>query len=170
MQNCKYCGKELTEKQKRYCSRSCRNKDNPRQATEKATIPKTCEICGKAFLAKRKDRKYCSDTCNWKARLQRQPRRPQPGQTYWRKHRFEVLERQDDKCWLCQKTIDMEEKFAVHHLKGDHDPFSDDVVALHSSCHNLMHQVSIIIDGDRLCFLGQAFEFLSNRKDYRLYT
>lgn len=36
-----------------------------------ATIDKICTYCGKAFMAKRADRKYCSDTCKQMAYLKR---------------------------------------------------------------------------------------------------
>ncbi len=163
MRTCKRCGKELRQEQKTYCSRSCRNKDNPRQFVETATIPKTCLICGKDFLAKRKDRKYCSDQCNWKARQQRAPKRVRPDQTYWRKHRHEVLETQEGKCWLCLKEIGSDSGFNVHHLKGDHDPRSDDVIALHRECHIHFHKVNLVIINGEITFESSILSQVKER-------
>ena len=162
MKLCKFCGKEIDEK-RIYCSRSCRNKANPRQGHEEPHIPKICEICGKEFLATRRDRKYCSDSCNWTARRRRQPQRLRPDQTYWRKHRQEVLDRQNGLCWLCCGEIGPSTTFEVHHLQGDHDPRSDDVIALHRGCHNQFHKVDLLIVNGQIVYRAQIHDQVLRR-------
>ena len=168
MKTCKYCGNEITGTGKVYCSRACRNRANPRQAKETAKLEKVCEVCGKTFMAKRRDRLYCSKNCNWKARQLRKPRGEQPDQTFWRKHRGEVLEGQKGLCWLCQEPI-TEGIYDVHHLQGDHDPRSDDVVALHKSCHSLFHKVTLVIQNGNIEFqtpiLGQVQDRIREKEN-----
>lgn len=71
MKTCKQCGKELTRKQRIYCSLSCAGKGNVIYANlwhETPYVEHTCP-CGKTFLIRewksRKGRgKYCSHRCS----------------------------------------------------------------------------------------------------------
>ena len=164
-QYCKHCGVEIDERyiKRVYCSRSCRNKANPRRAVEVPKLPKICVVCGKSFLAKRSDCKYCSGTCRDKARYLRKPRQSRSMQTYWRGRRHFVLEKQDGLCWLCQKPIAPESGFNVHHLEGDHDPMNENVVALHRGCHTQLHGVSLIVKDGEITFESPVIEQVRER-------
>ena len=159
---CQNCGKKLEKGQKTYCSRACRNKANPRQYREIPSIPTTCVVCGAEFLATRKDRLYCSAICNKRAQQERRPKRSMPGQTYWRKKRDVVFREQNGVCWLCSEPMD-KNRFDVHHLRDDHDLFSEDIVALHRECHVQMHRVTVRVVGDSLEFHGKAVDLLKEK-------
>ena len=71
---CKFCGAALmqTEKhrEKHFCNQSCYFRWRYAQGDIKRTVyEKTCAYCGKAFTAaSKKEQKYCSRTCFYKAR------------------------------------------------------------------------------------------------------
>jgi len=163
MKTCQFCGKPLVGQQQKFCSRSCHNKGQPRQFKELPHIPKVCAICGKSFLATRCDRKYCSNTCRERQRQLRRPRKPKADQTLWRKRRHEIWEKQHGLCWLCEKPMERDEGFNVHHLTGDHDPRSNDVVALHRACHTQFHKVSLIVENSVIRFESPIIEQVSRK-------
>lgn len=64
---CAVCGKPLTGRQERYCSKRCKKKaEHNRERGEQpdAKYTKVCPFCGKEFVTEEKGRrKYCSDKC-----------------------------------------------------------------------------------------------------------
>lgn len=58
---CLTCGKELTGEQVKYCSRSCAAKTNNKKRKKENT--NVCLKCGKPLIGKRKQRLYCSNSC-----------------------------------------------------------------------------------------------------------
>ena len=166
--NCQECDKELTRNQKKFCDRACQNRyyaGSPRNP-ELPKYEKICPVCEKIFLATRRSRKYCSEECNWKVqwkkRKARNPRK-QSKEWLWRQRRPIILAGQQNECWLCGKIIDG--KYEVHHLKGDKDPFSKDVAALHVGCHKSLHSISVRLDHEgRLTFHGKALTYLKEKK------
>lgn len=58
---CIVCGKELENKQIKFCSKHCRNKlyNKPIRLYKK-----TCKYCGKEFETKNKNATFCSNQCN----------------------------------------------------------------------------------------------------------
>lgn len=168
---CISCGKPIERKQnKLYCSRSCRNKHLTRKdMEEKPKYPKVCAVCGKEFLARRPNRKYCSDECNWKAQWekQRKPKYPRPQGTLWKERRVQVCKAQKNKCWLCGERFSG--CFDLHHLvHGDHSVESSSVVALCKKCHNHIHRVMVTANPDgTLSFHGAAIDLLIG-KGYKM--
>ena len=71
---CKYCGAALTHteghKEKHFCNQSCYFRWRYAQGDLKRTVyEKKCAYCGKAFTAEsKKEQKYCSRECFYKAR------------------------------------------------------------------------------------------------------
>jgi len=135
----------------------------PRHKKEQPHIPMECAVCGRKFLATRRDRQYCSEACKDKRRLQRRPRVPLANQTIWRKRRYEIWEAQGRKCWLCGKPIEKDEGFNVHHLSGDHDTYAEDVVALHRSCHTQLHSISLLIKDGKIVFDSPIVELVKTK-------
>ena len=84
---CAICG-TLVERTARalYCSRRCAKRADylrhieQRRAAERQRhphvvhSPRTCALCGQPFTPLRRDRSYCSDTCQERAWRQRQSR------------------------------------------------------------------------------------------------
>lgn len=65
---CPVCGKIFNAKgRKKYCSAACRRQSTLKQAE----ITKKCAICGKTFVTRCHQRKYCSDECILIARKKR---------------------------------------------------------------------------------------------------
>lgn len=63
---CAVCGKPLTGRQERYCSKRCKKKaEHNRERGEQpdAKYTKVCPTCGHTFLTDKRNRKYCSDEC-----------------------------------------------------------------------------------------------------------
>lgn len=64
---CAVCGKALSGRQERYCSKQCKKKAERKRALGEqpdAKYTKVCPICGKEFVTEEKSRrKYCSDKC-----------------------------------------------------------------------------------------------------------
>ena len=64
---CAVCGKALTGRQERYCSKQCKkNAERKRALGEQhdAKYTKVCQNCGNEFVTEEKSRrKYCSDEC-----------------------------------------------------------------------------------------------------------
>ena len=61
---CAVCGKPLTGRQERYCSKRCKGKaERNRLRESRPEAIKVCQNCGKEFVADHKNRKYCSDEC-----------------------------------------------------------------------------------------------------------
>lgn len=160
--NCKYCGKELEKANRSYCSRSCRNKDNPNPAPPIPQTPTVCQICGKAFLAFRATRMYCSQTCRYVAKKRAYKRKKQPQGTIWRNRRREVFREQNGICWLCGEPLP-EKRFSVHHLSGNKASDAEDIVALHASCHTRMHRITVIVGSGDLRFEGKALDLLKEK-------
>lgn len=163
---CKHCGKELVRRQKNFCSRACRNRFYLFAGREQPHVKRVCIECSKAYLARRSNGKFCSSRCRYSAqhhrRMDRQGGRvPKSNQTLWKLRRREVLLLQSKNCWLCRKKI--EAKFDLHHLDGGQDSKSPLVVALHPKCHNYMHGVSILYDGDKFRLEGKALKLLKRR-------
>ena len=61
---CAVCGKPLTGRQERYCSKRCKGKaERNRLRESRPKAIKVCQNCGKEFVADPKNRKYCSEEC-----------------------------------------------------------------------------------------------------------
>jgi hypothetical protein len=126
---------------------------------------RVCKICGTEFLAKRPNRKYCSDKCNWAAQSEkkkaRNPIRPSQAKL-WKEKRQEHYEIQKGHCWLCGQEM---ERFDLHHLTpNDHDPESKNLVALCKSCHNQIHHVTVTLDEEgNIAFYGKALDLLKEK-------
>lgn len=164
---CANCGKPLGKsRNKTYCSRTCRNKHLTRKdMEEEPKYPRVCVVCGKEFLARRPNRKYCSEECNWKVQgiKKRKPVYKVPQGKLWNEARDHAYEKQDGNCWLCGKPLDG--LYDLHHLKyGDHDPQSKELVALCKSCHNKIHHITANIEADgSLSFHGEAINLLKEK-------
>ena len=164
---CLNCGKEIARtKNKSYCSRACRNQHLTRRDMEEAPkYPKTCKICGKEFLARRPTKKYCSDKCNWVAQWEKKKAkrgvRPPQGKVWAEKRRI-ILDQQNGKCWLCGEP---KERYHLHHKEfGDHSVDTDDLVVLCSSCHTMVHGITVSWQEDgTLTFHGRALDLLKEK-------
>lgn len=63
---CVVCGKALTGKQERYCSKRCKKKAEHNRARGEqpdAKYTKVCPTCGHTFLTDKKNRKFCGEEC-----------------------------------------------------------------------------------------------------------
>ena len=56
---CKVCGKKLEGHQHKYCSKSCRNRNNYLTQGQEFI----CQECGKIFKSRNPNRKFCSNEC-----------------------------------------------------------------------------------------------------------
>ena len=147
----------------------CRNRHITRlNMEEEAKYPKVCLVCGKEFLSKRANRKYCSDQCNWKVKAARKKKSlelgyKKPQGKVWNEKRQTILKEQDNKCWLCSKKLD--EKFELHHMEyGDHAVNSDSLVVMCKSCHNRIHHITVTLDKENnLEFHGVALDLLEQK-------
>jgi|SRR5215212_3004017 hypothetical protein len=70
---CLECDMALSSARSRFCSDRCRWTFHNREGRHRSAAgrEKTCEVCGKEFVAKRSDAKTCSPRCRQKARRQR---------------------------------------------------------------------------------------------------
>lgn len=73
-----------------------------------------------------------------------------------------MYEKQKGRCWLCGKEMG-EHRFDVHHLRNDHDPFSEDIVAMCKGCHTSMHKVTAIVEGNKIRFEGEVISLLEEK-------
>ena len=161
---CDYCGKDLDLKrrQKRFCSRACKNRFQTKKEMMNPTKEIICLVCGKEFLAHRRTRKYCSDRCLWKGQYKKKFGRDENQTTEYRKKRLQVYEDQDKKCWLCNK--DLNGKFQAHH-KCENKKEHGEILVMCPTCHNLIHHITVHIHDDgSLTFHGKALEYLKEKK------
>ena len=81
---CLYCGRPITSGTRRYCNNDCsteawkkRKASKDRYTSQKRPpayaldcgyygepVEKNCEWCGKSFMAKRKNHRYCQNSCS----------------------------------------------------------------------------------------------------------
>jgi 5-methylcytosine-specific restriction endonuclease McrA len=168
MEGCKSCGKELVRRQKTFCSRACRNKFHVKHDMLVARREKVCKVCGKAFLAYRGNKIYCSPQCLGRAsygfkKARMGPRPPRPQGKVWKEQRKLAFERQKGLCWLCDKELVAWESFDLHHtVYGDHAEDSKNLAALHKQCHKHIHGVTVDVDDvtGEFLFSGKAIDML----------
>ena len=164
---CKHCGKVLVGQQEVFCSTACRNKFYVTSDMLEAKIPKTCVVCGKKFLAFRKNARFCSRGCIEKNHHKRRyVKSPQVGRAQgpqWKKRRRDVFDAHGGVCWLCEKPLIG--RYQVHHLDyGDRAVQSQRVVPLHGSCHLSIHRVTVCVAEDgTLSFHGKALDLIKEK-------
>ena len=120
---CQHCGKTFGAPQKnsRFCSSKCkwaahRAIQAQRRINQKSGAPRQCVLCGAQIPPKsRSDKKYCSETCGFAARINlgrmdRRLRITDDGkQRFFR--RSDIYRRDDWKCQICFKPIDRSLRF-----------------------------------------------------------
>lgn len=75
---CRNCGKEYSNKRRKYCSEKCMDAFNVAKYTKVDRTEKECLFCGKKFFSIK--RKYCSSNCAAK-------------NNYWKKYREDKLKK-----------------------------------------------------------------------------
>ena len=122
----------VTTKSKRFCSKICCRRAWVKKNPEKIkaaqikhndrrrltpTYEKTCEWCGKQFIATRKDKRACSRTCKnayWSKQIKRYKRHG----CDWNDEFARLWQAQDGKCYLCEGPLGPDQ--ADCHVDHDH--------------------------------------------------
>jgi 5-methylcytosine-specific restriction endonuclease McrA len=64
----------------------------------------TCEVCGRKFLAERKNSLTCSQACRSKKALKNTRKRRENGEGCFYKLRFEIFKRDSFRCFYCGRS------------------------------------------------------------------
>lgn len=173
---CVWCGTEFQidgpgGKPQKYCSRrcylDCRSEKRAKEVESKLQ-PKICPECNKPFMPSKfsgQKQMYCSHNCYFRARNKGTvgAKNRYANQTEFARARRIALKRDNKTCVLCGKKG---VKLNVHHSdcsggKENANNHPDNLMTLCGDCHDGIHNVCVVPDGEGWAVTGKIFKILN---------
>lgn len=90
---------------KKYCSSRCRssNSDGSSKYYKPRTYDKVCPLCGVEFVARRKDKKYCTATCRGRAEFERNREQRREQNNDWNANNRDAYNSRNRKAYEARK-------------------------------------------------------------------